>query len=85
MSSGSPPPMWQGRGVTKPILLLPLILLSLGLGACTPSGSVPAAPESSAASVPASSAPAPGGGAACTYTATWDASKPVELPPASGG
>ncbi|MCC6495182.1 MAG: peptidylprolyl isomerase [Propionibacteriaceae bacterium] len=60
------------------------MLLAVALGGCSSPASVPAAPSTSAASVPASSTPASGTGAACTYTATGDASKPVELPPADG-
>ena len=65
-------------------LALPLLLCALLgslLGACT-SAPVPGVPA--AASSAASSAPAPGSGAACTYTATGNAAKKVDLPPASG-
>lgn len=68
----------------KKLLLLPVMLLAVALGACSSPAPVPAAPSSTAASVPTSSTPASGTGAACTYTATGDASKPVELPQAGG-
>ena len=63
-------------------LALPLLLCALLgslLGACTsaPVPGVPAAASSAAS-------PAPGSGAACTYTATGNAAKKVDLPPASG-
>jgi peptidyl-prolyl cis-trans isomerase B (cyclophilin B) len=77
--------LWQAVGVKKTILLL--LLLPAVLSACSGPTSVPAAPASSAAataSVPASSAPATGAGATCTYTATADAAKKVDLPPVTG-
>lgn len=75
--------------VKKSILLLPLVILAAALAACSGPASVPAAPSpapSTASSVPttASSAPAGGSGVACTYEATADAAKKVNLPPTSG-
>lgn len=55
--------------MTKTILLLPLVLLTGILSACA--GAAP-------------SQPAAEGGASCAYTATGDASRQVELPPATG-
>lgn len=62
--------MWQGGAVRKPILLLSLALLGVLLPAC--SSATPATPA------------ATGGGASCTYQATGNAAKKVELPPTSG-
>ena len=61
--------MWQGCGVKKTILLLPLVLLAAALSAC--SGATPAEP-------------AAGTGVACTYTPSGTASRAVDLPPATG-
>jgi peptidyl-prolyl cis-trans isomerase B (cyclophilin B) len=81
--------VWQGWGVKKSILLLPAMLLAVALGACTGPGVVRAAPSAavttaSSAPTAASSAPAAGGGASCTYKATADAAKKVDLPATSG-
>jgi len=65
--------------VKKSILLLPLLLLSPLLSACSTPATVPAAPAS--ASAPAAAAT---GGVACAYQATGDAAKKVALPPTSG-
>ncbi len=56
--------------------LLSLLTLPALLVACTPA--VPAAPASTA------SAGLPAGGASCTYQATGDAAKQVDLPPTMG-
>ena len=66
--------MWQGCPVTKPTLLLSLLLLPAVLAACTPT--VPAGPVGSGA------ASAPGPGIRCDYQSTGDAARPVDLPPA---
>jgi peptidyl-prolyl cis-trans isomerase B (cyclophilin B) len=65
--------------VKKSILLLPLMLLAATLAACSGPASVPAMPAAVATSAPAS-----GSGATCTYKATADAAKKVALPPTSG-
>ena len=63
-------------------MLLVTSLAAALLSACSGPGSIPAVPSSAAttASTPASS----GDGAACTYEATADAAKKVDLPPPSG-
>lgn len=61
--------MWQGGEVKRVILMLAAVLCGALLPAC--SSGVPASPAAS-------------GGASCTYTATGDAAKKVDLPPASG-
>lgn len=61
--------LWQGWGVKRPTLLLVLVLLAAGLSACT--ASTPAAPASE-------------GGTTCSYEATGDAAKKVDLPPTTG-
>lgn len=67
----------------KSILLLPLMILATALAACSSPAPVPATPAAQASSV-ATSAPASGAGATCTYEATADAAKKVNLPPTSG-
>ncbi|HEY3338900.1 MAG TPA: peptidylprolyl isomerase [Propionicimonas sp.] len=70
----------------KSILLLPLMILASALAACSSPAGVPATPatRASSAATTASSAPASGAGATCTYEATADAAKKVNLPPTSG-
>jgi peptidyl-prolyl cis-trans isomerase B (cyclophilin B) len=72
------PALWQGGRVKKSILLLPLLMLSSLLSACSTPATVPAAPA--AASAPAAAT----GGATWAYQATGDAAKKVALPPTSG-
>ncbi len=67
----------------KSILLLVMSLAAAILSACSGPGSVSAAPAPSAASTSPSTSSS-GAGATCTYEATSDAAKKVDLPPTSG-
>ena len=63
----------------KTSILALALLLSALLGACTTRAPVPAVPAA-----PSSSAPAGGSTAACTYTATGEGARKVDLPPVAG-
>ncbi|MGV8909586.1 MAG: peptidylprolyl isomerase [Propionicimonas sp.] len=66
----------------KSILLLPLLMLSSLLSACSTPAAVPAAPATVTTPAPASSGAS--GGATCAYQAGGAASRKVDLPPTSG-
>ena len=68
----------------KSILLLPLLMLSSLLSACSTPTSVPAVPAAAAATSKAPAPSAAAGGATCTYQAAGEAAKKVALPPTSG-